>query len=135
MRIAIGLAALLFVAEGQAQVRATQPRAKPPIYVASKAKPLTPQDCEAFSHQPHPLGRDWLRSVCEDTNFTMGTIYAKGYGMPRPSKAVISLPAHGSADAKTYGLSCMSGLAMRRLKNGWEQLRDRSSNYQRCRDL
>lgn len=118
-----------------AQVHATPSRAQPRVQVPTTAKTLTPQDCEAFARQPHPLGRAWLRSVCEDTNFTFGTMYAKQYGMPRPSQSVIGLPAHGSADAKAFGVACMGGLAMRRLQNGWEQLRDRSGNYQRCRDL
>ena len=119
----------------QAQVHATQSRSGPRVQTPMSAKTLTPQDCAAFARQPHPMGRAWLRSVCEDTNFTFGTMYAKQYGMPRPSQSVIGLPAHGSADAKSFGVACMGGLAMRRLQNGWEQLRDRSGNYQRCRDL
>ncbi|PWB29867.1 hypothetical protein DCO49_00430 [Stenotrophomonas sp. SPM] len=43
------------------------------------------------------------------------------------------LPAYGSAEPKRLGAACMGGTAMRRLSNGWEQLRNAKGEWLRCR--
>lgn len=58
---------------------------------------------------------------------------AKRGGQPVPSRRIVDLPASGTPDATGLGLACISGSAMRRLHNGWEQLRDGSGNWLRCR--
>lgn len=107
-----------------------------PVAAASVALPvrppsLTPVDCKAASAgYPQP----WLQQICEQSNYDLSSVYAKAYGMPLPSRRVISLPAYGSAASKRHGVACLGQLAMSRVANGWEQLRDAEGRYQRCRD-
>ncbi len=88
-------------------------------------------DCKAMTRtDPRML------HFCEQLDYDFGVGYAaRAFGAPRPSREVVSLPRHGSAEAKQFGVACLGQLAMRRLDNGWEQLRDREGNYLRCRDL
>ncbi len=44
------------------------------------------------------------------------------------------MPAYGGAEAKQLGTACMGGIAMRRLNNGWEQLRNAKGEWVRCHD-
>lgn len=113
-------------------VRARAPKPAPRVVVPVKPKQLQPLDCEAYQRA---AGVPWARAVCEQTNYDFIDVYARHYGMPKASAEVISIPAHGTGEAKRYGVACMQGLAMKRLPNGWEQLRDRQGNYMRCRDL
>jgi hypothetical protein len=77
-----------------------------------------------------------IRDFCEAIDYDLGAGYsARAFGTPRPSREVVPLPAHGTSEARKYGVACVGQLAMRRLANGWEQLRDRDGNYLRCRDL
>jgi hypothetical protein len=76
-----------------------------------------------------------LRDFCEQQEASNGQAMAKILGKPRPSTQVYLLPGYGSAEAKRTGLACVGGTAMRKLTNGWEQLRDRQHNWVRCRDL
>lgn len=76
-----------------------------------------------------------LRDFCNTQEATNAQAFAKILGKPRPSAQVYLLPAYGSSDAKRTGLACVGGTAMRRLTNGWEQLRDHQQHWVRCRDL
>jgi len=76
-----------------------------------------------------------LRDFCEKQEASNGQTMAKLLGKPRPSTQVYLLPSYGSSEAKRTGLACVGGTAMRKLPNGWEQLRDRQHNWVRCRDL
>ena len=76
-----------------------------------------------------------LRDFCEKQEASNGQSMAKLLGKPRPSTQVYLLPGYGSTEAKRTGLACIGGTAMRKLANGWEQLRDQQHNWVRCRDL
>ena len=133
MKFLAGLAIVLAVGNpATAQIHVYEPTPRARVVAPAKPSTLKPLDCKTMAAS---YREPWMQQVCEKTNYDFGTLYAKAYGMPRPSSEVVALPAHGSASAKTYGVACMGQLAMRRLKNGWEQLRDSSGNYLRCRDL
>jgi hypothetical protein len=76
-----------------------------------------------------------LRDFCETQEAHTAQAFAKILGKPRPSTEVYLLPAYGSPKARRVGLACIGGTAMRRLPNGWEQLRNPTYNWIRCRDL
>lgn len=100
------------------------------------ADDTTPFQCERLTIAKT---RSWvapiLRDFCEKQEAHHGQAFAKIQGKPRPSAEVYLLPSYGSAEAKRTGLACVGGTAMRKLPNGWEQLRDRQHNWVRCRDL
>ena len=75
------------------------------------------------------------RDICNELEASMLQQNARHRGRPVPTRAVIRLPAHGTVKAKEWGFECMSGAAMRRLPNGWEQLRTRDHQHMRCEDL
>lgn len=101
------------------------------VSVPSKVGPPKPFDCKAMTRSA-----PWQLHFCEQLDYDVGSGSTRRlFGMPRPSREVVTLPAHGTPEAKQYGVACMNQLAMRRLDNGWEQLRDRDGNYLRCRDL
>ncbi|PPT36735.1 hypothetical protein XabCFBP2524_10045 [Xanthomonas axonopodis pv. begoniae] len=60
---------------------------------------------------------------------------AQRHGRPTPSDSIITLPGLGSAEAKQLGCACVGGQAMRRLRNGWEQVSAAAGGWQRCRGL
>ncbi|WP_242003049.1 hypothetical protein [Vulcaniibacterium tengchongense] len=103
---------------------------------ASSAADTTPFQCERLTIAKT---RSWiapiLRDFCNNQEARNAQAVAKILGKPRPSTKVYLLPAYGSAEAKRTGLACVGGTAMRRLANGWEQLRDQQHNWVRCRDL
>ncbi len=113
-------------------VKAHVPNSPARVVVPARPETLQPLDCVAFQRAANV---PWAKAVCERTNYDVINGYAKHYGMPQASAEIISIPAHGTDDAKRYGVACMQGLAMKRLSNGWDQLRDKSGNYMRCRDL
>ena len=102
----------------------------------ASANDTTPFQCERLTIAKT---RSWvapiLRDFCETSEARNGQTMAKLQGKPRPSMQVYLLPSYGSADAKNTGLACVGGTAMRKLANGWEQLRDRQHNWVRCRDV
>jgi len=102
----------------------------------ASANDTTPFQCERLTIAKT---RSWvapiLRDFCEQQEASNGQTMAKLLGKPRPSSQVYLLPSYGSPEAKRTGLACVGGTAMRRLTNGWEQLRDRQQNWVRCRDL
>ena len=129
-RIALVLG-LVTVLSAQAQIHTTKqkyPSAPEPRAPAGYSPKQ--MDCKAITQKdPH------MRSFCEAIDYDFGVGYsARAFGTPRPSREVIPLPAHGTPKAAEYGVACMGQLAMRRLANGWEQLRDIEGNYLRCRD-
>lgn len=96
----------------------------------------TPFDCERIKGTVvNAFQAAVMRDLCRDLEANHVHSMAKLQGKPRPSKSVVRMPAYGSADGKAIGLVCMSGQAMRRLPDGWEQLRDRDGNWQRCQAL
>lgn len=107
------------------------------LYVPlASASDKTPFQCERLTIAKT---RSWvapiLRDFCEKQEASNGQTMAKLLGKPRPSTQVYLLPSYGSDEAKRTGLACVGGTAMRKLANGWEQLRDRQHNWVRCRGV
>jgi len=75
-----------------------------------------------------------MRLICSDVEKAYVQGEARRQGLPTPSAEVVRLPAYGSAESKRIGAACMGGAAMRRLSNGWEQLRNGKGEWLRCRD-
>ena len=93
----------------------------------------TPFNCEQIKGTPvSALQAATMRKLCRDLEASHVHSFAKLQGKPRPSKTVIRLPAYGSLEGTQFGLVCMGGQSMRRLSNGWEQIRDADGNWQRC---
>lgn len=93
-----------------------------------------PTDCSSITEQnkgnPYaPLFRDH----CERTTANFKQQMARLSGRPQPSTTILSVPTHGSPDATRYGVSCIGGLVMLRIKGGWEQALDRDKRYYTCR--
>lgn len=74
-----------------------------------------------------------FRNVCEQSDARTKQSVARIMGRPQPSTRVLSVPAHGTDDAKRYGVACMGGLVMLRLPNGWQQALDAEHRYLTCR--
>ena len=93
-----------------------------------------PQDCSVITKQ-NPLNpyAYLFRNHCEQSDARYKQMVAKIMGRPQPSTAVLTVPAHGTPDAKRYGVACMGGLVMLRIKNGWEQALDAERRYYTCR--
>lgn len=112
------------------------------LFVAAFYSPLasandtTPFQCERLTIAKT---RSWvapiLRDLCDKQEARNGQTIAKLQGKPRPSMQVYRLPGYGSTEARRTGLACIGGTAMRKLSNGWDQLRDRQGNWVRCREL
>lgn len=74
-----------------------------------------------------------FRIYCADVERSLIRAEARRQGTPTPSSEIVRMPAYGSAEARQLGAACMSGTAMRRLSNGWEQLRNSKGEWLRCR--
>lgn len=96
----------------------------PPVVLSADSTPL---NCE--QQLPH------VRAICVDLEGQIVQQEARQRGRPVPSRAAIQLPAYGTEKAKEWGFACISGAAMRRLPNGWEQLRTRGHHHIRCKDI
>lgn len=96
----------------------------------SMAKSTTPFNCEAYKGHPHP----GVVKFCESVEASTLQGEARRAGRPGPSTEVISLPSMGSPAARSSGLACIGGQAMRKLPNGWEQVSSPSGGWQRCRE-
>lgn len=93
-----------------------------------------PQDCSVITKQNPANPYAYLfRDYCERSDARMKQTLAKVYGRPQPSTTVLTVPAHGTPEAKRYGVACMGGLVMLRIKNGWEQALDTERRYYTCR--
>ena len=94
-----------------------------------------PHDCSIITQQ-NPLNpyAYLFRNHCEQSDARYKQSVAKLMGRPQPSTKLLTVPAHGSADAKRYGVACMGGLVMLRIKNGWQQALDGDRRYFTCRN-
>ena len=98
------------------------------------SRPSSPQPARGPYHQPAAQ----IPKECADTRANPWLAAVCSYisrGRPQASGQWLSIPAYGSAEAKQTGYSCIDGLAMHRLNNGWEQLRDNVGNFYRCTPL
>lgn len=132
VRFGLILAAVLLVLPAHAQ----QIRSAAGPQPAPKYKPAPPK-----AHNPgaEPMKCDQfvdprMRLICSDVEKAYIQGEARRQGLPTPSAEVVRLPAYGSAEAKRVGAACMGGTAMRRLSNGWEQLRNAKGEWLRCRN-
>lgn len=75
-----------------------------------------------------------IRLYCAEIERSLIQGEARRQGLPTPSSEIVRMPAYGSAEAKQLGAACMGGTAMRRLNNGWEQLRNAKGQWLRCRE-
>lgn len=122
MRLLIGIAALLISFAASAQKR------------YGDISYAQPQDCSATT--AHNRGNPYaylFRDLCEGQDIQFKQSMARLHGRPQPSTKVLKVPAHGSPEAKRYGVACMGGLVMLRIKNGWEQALDSDHRYYTCR--
>lgn len=75
-----------------------------------------------------------VRRYCTDIERALIQGEARRQGIPTPSSEIVRMRAYDSAEAKQLGAACMGGTAMRRLSNGWEQLRNAKGEWLRCRE-
>ena len=93
-----------------------------------------PNDCSIITRQnPYNPYAYLFRDHCEQSDARYKQTVAKIMGRPQPSTKVLRVPAHGSEEAKRYGVACMGGLVMLRIKNGWQQALDNERRYFTCR--
>lgn len=103
--------------------------------IAAGPLPATSADCSAITRQnPGNPYAPLFEKICRDSDTHTRQAIAHIYGRPQPSTAILVLPAYGSDAAKRLGLACITSAAMRRLPNGWEQLRDSQHRFLRCQD-
>lgn len=112
--------------------------------VHSASGPQPPRKYEPPRGQPHnpgatPMKCDQFadprfRSLCNGIERDYVQDTAKRQGLPVPSAELVKLPAMSTPDAKRLGAACIGGTAMRRLDNGWEQLRNAQGQWIRCRE-
>lgn len=88
------------------------------------ASDMTPLSCDRVAF--------FQRETCRMLEAKLVQDLPRIYGRPTPSTEVVRLPAHGTPEAKNLGYACLGGTAVRRLPNGWEQLRNRSHQHLRC---
>lgn len=70
-----------------------------------------------------------IRLYCADVERSLIQGEARRQGIPTPSSVIFRMPAYGSEEAKKLGAACMAGTAIRRLGNGWEQLRNAKEEW------
>lgn len=75
-----------------------------------------------------------IRLYCAEIERSLIQGEARRQGIPTPSSEIVRMPAYGTPEAKQLGAACMGGTAMRRLSNGWEQLRNAKGEWLRCRE-
>lgn len=93
-----------------------------------------PQDCSIITEQNKLNPYAYLfRDHCERIDAISKQSTARILGRPQPSRRVLSVPAHGSDEARRTGVACMGGLVMLRIENGWQQALDREHRYYTCR--
>lgn len=94
-----------------------------------------PQDCSIITRQNTGNPYAYLfRNHCEQSDARLKQAFARMLGRPQPSTKVLSVPAHGTAEAKRNGVACMGGLVMLRISNGWQQALDVDKRYFTCRN-
>lgn len=137
VRLALLAVGLLVSSTAAAQIHtATGPSPKPtPVAPKtaynSTSKTTTPFNCEQYKwpNHPHPS----MKTYCDRMEASTLQGEARRAGRPGPSDDVIRLPALGSEAAAKSGRACVSGQAMRKLPNGWEQVSSPTGGWQRCR--
>ncbi|MCC8537046.1 hypothetical protein ACDH70_12245 [Xanthomonas axonopodis pv. poinsettiicola] len=138
-RLALGLASLSMLVCMQAAVAQSMRSATgkttrtyiPPTRQPhnSMASDTTPFNCEQYRAHPHP----GMVRYCQGIENMMLRDEARSQGRPAPSDSIIALPGLGTAEAKQLGYACVGGQAMKRLRNGWEQVSAAAGGWQRCR--
>lgn len=141
MDIRLGVICLLFAATGAAsaqQIHSARGTSPKPLPTApspahnSMAAGTTPFNCEQYRWPNHP--HPGMKVFCDRLEADTLQGESKQAGRPKPSTEVVALPAMGTDAAKRSGMACIGGQAMRRLSNGWEQLRKSNGEWLRCRD-
>ncbi|MEN5288578.1 hypothetical protein [Stenotrophomonas lactitubi] len=132
VRTSLILAAVMLALPAQAQqIRSATGPQPLPKYKAGPPRAhnpgAEPMKCDQFA-DPR------MRLLCADIEKAYVQGEARRQGLPTPSAELVRLPAYGSAESKRLGAACMGGTAMRRLSNGWEQLRNAKGEWLRCRD-
>ncbi|RJS02520.1 hypothetical protein XnspCFBP7698_16455 [Xanthomonas sp. CFBP 7698] len=92
------------------------------------ARDTTPFNCEQYRAHLHP----GMVHYCQSVENMMLRNEAQRQGRPAPSDSDIALPGLGTAEAKQLGYAYVGGQAMRRLRNGWEQVSAAAGGWQRC---
>lgn len=93
-----------------------------------------PQDCSIIIEQNKLNPFAYLfRDHCERIDAISKQSTARILGRPQPSQRVLTVPAHGSDEARRTGVACIGGLVMLRIENGWQQALDRDHRYYTCR--
>lgn len=134
MDIRIGaFLALLVMAQPLKAQQIRSPAGPPPV---PKHGPATPK---AYNPGTEPLkcqehAHPGVRAYCAEIERWYIQSEARRQGLPTPSSEMIHLPAYGTSESKQLGAACMGGTAMRRLSNGWEQLRNAKGEWLRCRE-
>ena len=126
----IALIALAPSAHAQQMRSATGPQPAPkhtPSVPKAHNPGAEPMKCDQFI-DPR------MRLYCADIERGYVQGEARRQGLPTPSSEVVRLPAYGTAESKRVGAACLGGTAMRRLSNGWEQLRTAKGEWLRCRE-
>lgn len=136
VRSALGVFLLSVVMVASAQTRTASGGGTKRVGSAPKAaynsmsKDTTPFNCEAYKGHPHP----GMPRFCERIEASTLQSEARRAGRPGPSTEVVALPAMGTPAAKSRGIACIGGQAMRKLANGWEQVSSPNGGWQRCRE-
>ncbi|WP_311238115.1 MULTISPECIES: hypothetical protein [unclassified Xanthomonas] len=112
-------------ATGKATSKYIPPKRQP---YNSMARDTTPFNCEQHRAHPHP----GVVRYCQSIENMMLRNEARNQGRPAPSDSIIALPGLGTAEAKQLGYACVGGQAMKRLRNGWEQVSAAAGGWQRC---
>ncbi|PJL70569.1 hypothetical protein B9Y75_00895 [Stenotrophomonas maltophilia] len=124
-------------ASGQ-QIHSARGPAPEPVPAAPKAahnsmaKTTTPFNCDQYRWPNHP--HPGMKSLCDGLEANTLQRESRQAGRPSPSTEVEALPAMGTEAAKRSGVACIGGQSMRRLSNGWEQLRNTKGEWLRCRE-
>jgi len=94
-----------------------------------------PQDCSVITERNTLNPYAYLfRDYCERSDARLKQGMARTLGRPQPSRKILKVPAHGTAEAKRLGVACMGGLVMLRIENGWQQALDQDHRYYTCRE-
>ena len=130
MAMAMAMAMVALPVSGQQIRTATGPQTAANHYQVRRIPALgaEPLHCEQHKFVPHAY------LYCRDIERMLLQGNARQFGTPQPSDTIATAPSMGSADAERLGMACISGTVMRRLSNGWEQMRDQQNRWLRCRE-
>ncbi|HHA2542737.1 TPA: hypothetical protein ACOEOI_001328 [Stenotrophomonas maltophilia] len=132
IRSGLFLALLLLSAPAHAQQLRSATGPQPlPTYTSPTPK-ASNLGAEPLKCQQHVDPR--IRLYCLEIERSLIQGEAHRQGIPTPSSEIVRMPAYGSTEAKHLAAACIGGTAMRRLNNGWEQLRNAKGEWLRCRE-